>query len=173
MRTIEWGASSVVVRDLKGYRYIERLLAEPGREFHAADLARLDAGADPRIAVGTGLPVLDRTAKEAYRRRLADIDEDIADAQENNDLARIELAERDRDYLIAELRRATGLGGRDRTVSDDAERARVSVTRSIRYALARLAESSPDVAEHLQQHVCTGTFCHYERDPLRPVDWTV
>jgi tetratricopeptide (TPR) repeat protein len=173
MRTIEWGSSSVIVRDLKGYRYIERLLAEPGREFHAADLARLDSGADPRLAVGMGIPVLDRAAKEAYRRRLADIDEDIADAEANNDLARVELAERDRDYLIAELKRATGLGGRDRTVSDDAERARMSVTRSIRYALARLAESSPDVAEHLRQHVCTGTFCHYERDPLQPVDWTV
>jgi tetratricopeptide (TPR) repeat protein len=173
MRTIEWGPSSVVIRDLKGYRYIERLLAEPGREFHAADLARLDSGADPRVAVGTGLPVLDRTAKEAYRRRLADIDEDIADARENNDLARIELAERDRDYLIAELRRATGLGGRDRTVSDDAERARMSVTRSIRYALDRLDESSPAVAEHLRQHVRTGTFCQYQRDPLQPVDWTV
>src|SRR6056297_73423 len=173
MRTIEWGSSSVVVRDLKGYRYIERLLAEPGREFHATDLARLDSGADPRVTVGRGIPVLDSTAKEAYRRRLADIDEDIADAQDNNDLARIELAERDRDYLITELRRATGLGGRDRTVADDAERARMSVTRSIRYALARLAESRPDVAEHLQQHVRTGTFCHYERDPLQPVEWTV
>jgi tetratricopeptide (TPR) repeat protein len=172
-RTIEWGPSSTVVRELKGYRYIERLLAEPGREFHATDLARLDSGADPRLHVGMGIPVLDRAAKEAYRRRLADIDEDIADAQANNDLARVELAERDRDYLIAELKRATGLGGRDRTVSDDAERARTSVTRSIRYALARLAESSPDVAEHLRQHVCTGTFCHYERDPLQPVDWTL
>jgi tetratricopeptide (TPR) repeat protein len=172
-RTIEWGPSSVVVRDLKGYRYIERLLAEPGREFHAIDLARLDSGADPRVAVATGIAVLDRTAREAYRRRLADVDEDIADAQANNDLARIELAERDRDYLLAELRRATGLGGRDRTVSDDAERARTSVTRSIRYALSRLAESSPHVAEHLRQHVSTGAFCHYERDPLQPVDWTV
>jgi tetratricopeptide (TPR) repeat protein len=172
-RTIEWGTSSAVVRELKGYRYIERLLAEPGREFHTTDLARLDSGTDPRLHVGMGIPVLDRAAREAYRRRLADIDEDIADAQENNDLARVELAERDRDYLIAELKRATGLGGRDRTVSDDAERARTSVTRSIRYALARLAESSPDVAEHLRQHVCTGTFCHYERDPLQPVDWTL
>ncbi len=173
MRRIEWGSSSVVVRDLKGYRYVERLLAEPGREFHAADLARLDAGADPRVAIGRGIPLLDERAKEAYRRRLADIDEDIAEARSHSDLGRIELAERDRDYLVAELRRATGLGGRDRTVSDDAERARVSVTRSIRYALERLAASSPDVAAHLHQHVSTGTFCHYERDPLQPVDWTV
>ncbi len=172
-RTIAWGTSSVVVRDLKGFRHIERLLAEPGREFHAADLARLDAGADLRAPVERGLPVIDDTAKAAYRRRLDDIDEDIADARAANDIARAELAESDREYLVAELTRAAGLGGRDRVVLDVSERARVSVTRSIRYSLARLAESSPAVAEHLQQHVQTGTFCVYLPDSLHHVEWTL
>ncbi len=173
MRTIAWGSSSLVVRDLKGYRYIERLLAEPGREFHAADLVRLEAGSDPRPHSDRGIPVLDERAKAAYRRRLDEIDDDIAEAHADNDIGRAELAERDREYLIAELKRATGLGGRDRVVLDDAERARVSVTRSIRYSLARLAESSPAIAQHFQQHVQTGTFCRYERDSIQPVDWTV
>jgi tetratricopeptide (TPR) repeat protein len=173
MRTIAWGSASVVVRDLKGYRHIERLLAEPGRELHAVDLVRLDAGSDPRVPVERGIPLLDDTARAAYRRRLDDIDEDIADARAANDLARAELAERDREYLIAELARAAGLGGKDRVVLDDAERARVSVTRSIRYSLARLAESSPAVAAHLQQHVQTGTFCVYLPDSLHRVEWTL
>ena len=163
----------MVVRDLKGFRHIERLLAEPGREFHAADLVRLDAGSDPRVHVERGLPVLDDVAKAAYRRRLDDIDEDIADARAANDLVRAELAERDREYLVAELTRAAGLGGRDRVVHDASERARVSVTRSIRYSLARLAESSPAVANHLQQHVQTGTFCVYLPDSLHRVEWTL
>ena len=173
MRTIGWGTTSAVVRDLKGYRYVARLLAEPDREFHAADLVRMEAGSDRPVPLDRGIPVLDEQAKAAYRRRLDDIDEDIADAHAHNDIARAELAERDREYLIEELKRATGLGGRDRVALDDAERARVSVTRSIRYSLARLAESSPAVAEHLRQHVQTGTFCRYERDSLHPVDWTV
>ncbi|HSL74159.1 MAG TPA: hypothetical protein VK853_06815 [Ilumatobacteraceae bacterium] len=173
MRTVEWGSSSVIVRDLKGLRYIARLLAEPGREFHAVDLARLEGGVEPSVPVARGLPVLDDSAKEAYRRRLADIDEDIADAELNNDLGRIALAERDRAYLVSELERAAGFGGRDRTTLDDAERARVSVTRSIRYSLARLAESAPAVAAHLQQHVRTGTFCQYEPDSLHRVVWAV
>ncbi len=173
MRTVGWGTSSTVVRDLKGYRYIARLLAEPDREFHAADLVRMETGSDQRTPLDRGIPVLDEHAKAAYRRRLGEIDEDIADARVHNDLGRAELAERDRDYLIEELKRATGLGGRDRVVLDDAERARGSVTRSIRYSLTRLAESSPAVADHLRQHVQTGTFCRYERDSLHPVDWTV
>jgi tetratricopeptide (TPR) repeat protein len=173
-RTIGWGESDVVVRDLKGLRYIERLLAEPGREFRAAELVRLEAGTDGGAAgLDTGLPVLDDDAKAAYRRRLIDIDEDIADADAANDIGRAELARRDREYLVAELRRAVGLGGRDRTVSDDGERARVSVTRSIRYSLDRLGEVAPAVASHLRQHVHTGTFCSYEPDALRPVVWTI
>ena len=170
-RTVGWGDSSVVVRDLKGFRYIAHLIAEPGREFHAGDLVRLETGTAPVHVFDVGLPVLDESAKASYRRRLADIDEDIEDARVANDLGRIELAERDREYLVAELQRAVGLGGRDRKVLDDGERSRVSVTRSIRYSLDRLAEFAPVVAAHLQQHVHTGTFCSYEPDSLHPVDW--
>jgi tetratricopeptide (TPR) repeat protein len=170
-RTVGWGDTSVVVRDLKGFRYIARLIAEPCREFHAGDLVRLETGAAPNQGADVGVPVLDEAAKAAYRRRLAEIDEDIEEARVANDLGRIDLAERDREYLVAELQRAVGLGGRDRKVLDDAERARVSVTRSIRYSLDRLAEFAPVVAAHLQQHVRTGTFCSYEPDSLHPVDW--
>jgi tetratricopeptide (TPR) repeat protein len=172
MRTIGWADSQVVLRDLKGLKYIARLLADPGREFHALELVRLEQGTGGPERSNAGIVVLDETAKEAYRRRLVDVDDDIADAEATNDLGRAELARRDREYLVAELRHAVGLGGRDRTVLDDGERARVSVTRSIRYSLARLAEASPVVAAHLQQHVHTGTFCSYEPDALQPVSWT-
>ncbi len=172
-RTVGWGGATVVVRDLKGLRYIARLIAEPGREFHAVQLVRLESGVDQDAPTDAGVLVLDEAATRAYRRRLDDIDEDIASAMADNDLGRAELAERDREYLIAELRRATGLGGRDRKALDHGERARVSVTRSIRYSLERLGEFSPAVAAHLQQHVRTGTFCAYERDALHPVDWVL
>lgn len=172
-RTIGWAGDTVVVRDLKGLKYIARLLAEPGREFHATQLVRLESGSDPRAHVDAGIPLLDEAAKAAYRRRLIDIDEDIADAEAHHDAGRVELAERDRAYLVAELRRAAGLAGRDRMVLDDGERARVSATRSIRYSLDRLAEHSPAVASHLQRHVRTGTYCSYVPEALHPIDWVL
>jgi tetratricopeptide (TPR) repeat protein len=171
LRTIGWADTHVVLRDLKGLKYIARLLAEPGREFHAVELVRLEEGTSGAERSNDGIVVLDEVAKEAYRRRLVDVDEDIADAEAANDLGRADLARRDREYLVDELRRAVGLGGRDRTVLDDGERARVSATRSIRYSLARLVECSPAVAAHLQQHVHTGTFCSYEPDGLHPITW--
>ncbi|NNE10960.1 MAG: hypothetical protein HKN41_01805 [Ilumatobacter sp.] len=184
-RRVCFGDAEVVVRDLKGLRYVERLLTEPGREFHVLDLFAAESGAvgpaesevspaegvDFVGGVGSGLPMLDDEARNAYQRRLADVDEDIEDARRDHDLGRLELAERDKEYLLAELRRAVGLGGRTRTTGGSTERARTSVTRTIRYALDRLAEHHPDVAQHLDQHVHTGTYCSYADDPLLKVDW--
>ena len=182
-RLVHLGSRSAVVRDLQGLRYVERLLAEPGREFHVLDLVAVERGAlpsgadgghdlddDGRLGAG-GMPTLDSAAREAYRRRLAEVDEDIDDATTMNDPGRRALAERDREYLVAELRRAVGLGGQPRSTGATAERARTAVTRSIRYALARLAEHHPVAAAHLEQHVSTGTYCRYVPDSIAPISW--
>jgi hypothetical protein len=47
------------------------------------------------------------------------------------------------------------------------------VTRSIRYAVERLAEHHQGVAAHLGQSVHTGTYCVYSPDPLAPIVWDV
>jgi hypothetical protein len=173
VRTVSLGGVTAAVPDLKGLRYVERMLAAPDREFHALDLVAVEQGiaADQGAARQEGLQVLDDRAREAYRRRLAEVQDDIDDATAMNDPTRRELAERDRDYLIAELRSAVGLGGRARTTGGSAERARTAVTRSIRYALDRLGEHHPVAATHLGQRISTGTYCSYSADPLAPVDW--
>lgn len=38
---------TVLLRDLKGLRYVARLLAEPGREFHVLDLVSVEAARYP------------------------------------------------------------------------------------------------------------------------------
>ena len=90
-----------------------------------------------------------------------------------HDKARLELAMRDREYLLAELSRAVGLHGRARTLGSTAERARTRVARAIRYALDRLVEQHPLAAAHLRQGIRTGSYCSYRADPAFPVRWTV
>ena len=184
-RTIRFDGVTVLLQDLKGLRYLERLLAEPNREFHVLDLVAVERGSLPTVpnagesgdlTTGDGGHAglhLDDQAREAYRRRLLDIDEDIEDATRANDLARLELAQNDRDYLVQELSRAIGLGGRARQAGATAERARTSVTRSIRYATARVTEHHPSLGQHLRQAISTGTYCAYTPDPRVPVRWTV
>ena len=172
-RTVSFDGRTVLVRDLRGLRYLARLLAEPGREFHALDLVAVEQGSLPtgNADGGAGLEVIDEQARDAYRRRLAEVDDDLDEATRMNDLGRVALAQRDRDYLIAELTRAVGLGGRQRTVGSTTERARTSVTRSVRYAIGRLDEHHPALAAHLTQAVRTGTYCSYTPDPLAAVAW--
>ncbi len=152
------------------------------------DLVAVERGSLPTVPRGSkpgiddGLAItdgghaglhLDERAREAYRRRLVEIDEDIDDATMMNDPARVALAMDDREYLIAELSRAVGLGGRGRLACATAERARTSVTRSLRYSVARLSEHHPTLGRHLTQALGTGTYCVYRPDPLVPIDWIV
>lgn len=183
MRVVAFAGATAHVRDLQGFRYLERLIADPGREFHVLDLVAVEHGTlpvaraagDPELVetdqIGGGLAVIDEEARLAYQRRLAEVDEDIEEATRTNDLGRLELAQHDREYLINELRSAVGLGGRQRSTGGTAERARSSVTRSLRYALKRLAEHHATAAAHLDQSVHTGTYCRYSPDPMSPMRW--
>ena len=82
------------MRDSKGLRYLARLLAEPGRELHVLDLVALERtpehseSAIAFAADGDAGELLDARAKTAYRRRLAEIDEDLAEALALGDMAR-------------------------------------------------------------------------------------
>jgi hypothetical protein len=161
---------TVRVRDLKGMRYLAQLLAHPGREVHVLDLVAAETG--QRIALGDAGEMLDERAKIAYRRRLAEIEADIEQARALEDARREAQAETERDFLVRELARAVGLGGRDRRAASASERARSGVTRAIRQGIARIGELDPLLGEHLDRTVRTGTYCAYVPDPGAPSAWT-
>jgi len=172
----------VRVRDMKGIRYLARLLANPGREFHVVDLVAVEQGGPGEIAhvVHSGLSLrepgdagemLDARAKEAYRRRLSEIDDDLEEARAFGDASRAAQATAERDFLARELSRAVGLGGRDRRAGSAAERARASVTRAVRQAMGRIRTHHPTLGTHLERAIRTGTYCAYLPDPRVPAMW--
>jgi len=173
---------TVRVRDLKGLRYLARLLGHPGREFHVLDLVAAETGsvaqaesgqaADlSRTAFGDAGAILDERAKNAYRRRLAEIEDDLEEARALEDTGREVQADAERDFLVRELSRAVGLGGRDRRAASASERARVAVTRATRQAIARIGEHHPQLGEHLNHAIRTGTYCAYLPDPHASAGW--
>lgn len=160
---------TVRMRDLKGMRYLARLLAHPGREFHVLDLVAAESGGGAsRAALGDAGEMLDARAKSAYRRRLAEIEDDIAQARALGDTDRAARAGAERDFLVRELSRAVGLGGRDRRAASASERARVAVTRAIRQGIARIGAHHPELGEHLAGAIRTGTYCAYVADVRAP-----
>jgi tetratricopeptide (TPR) repeat protein len=167
--SVTFEGRTVPVRDLKGMRYLAQLLAHPGRQFHVLDLVAAETG--QRTALRDAGEMLDERAKSAYRRRLADIEEDVEQARVLGDARREAQADAERDFLLRELSRAVGLGGRDRRAASASERARAGVTRAIRHAIARIGEHHPELGEHLGRAVRTGTYCAYIADLGAPPRW--
>ena len=160
---------TVRVRDLKGMRYLAQLLGHPGREFHVLDLVAAETG--QQTALGDAGEMLDERAKTAYRRRLVEIEDDIEEARTLGDAAREAQADAERDFLVRELARAVGLGGRDRRAASASERARSGVTRAVRQAIARIGEHHRELGEHLDDAVRTGTYCAYVPAPGTGAAW--
>ena len=180
---VAYEGQAVRVRDLKGMRYLARLLTHPGREFHALDLvaAERDRDARPELGLGADLSrttlgdageILDARAKQAYRRRLAEIEDDIDQARSLADTERLAQADAEREFLVRELSYAVGLGGRDRRAASASERGRVAVTRAIRHAMARIGAHHPVLGEHLDLAIRTGTYCAYRPDPRAGGGWS-
>lgn len=178
---INFEGHSARLRHSRGLELIARLLSAPGREFHVLDLEQGAAGGGVRAkdpsselvidAAGSAGAALDAKAKADYKRRLDELEEEIDQAALNNDEERRAKAEEEKEFLLAELRAAVGLGGRDRPTSSAAERARVNVTRAIRSGLARITEHHPTLGEHLAVTVRTGNFCSYTPDTRVPIRW--
>jgi hypothetical protein len=150
------GGRTMRLRHSKGLAQLALLLANPGQEITAVELA----GGMPAPSVPD--PVLDQTAKRAYRQRLAELDEALDRAAAHGEVASAEDLEVERAALVAELKRAAGLAGRSRRFSDEAERARVNVTRTIRQALDRILAADPQAGRHLLGSVRTGIRCVYQ-----------
>jgi tetratricopeptide (TPR) repeat protein len=166
---VRWMESSGTVPDSKGMRDLALLLAAPEREVSVLDLVEV-AGGPPRAAAGGHAGErLDKPARAAYRRRLSELEGELAEAEANADTGRMQALGREKDFLAAELAGALGLGGRARLEADPVERARKAVSMRIRTALKAIAEVNPGLARHLDRSVTTGRLCSYR--PEQPVIW--
>jgi tetratricopeptide (TPR) repeat protein len=185
--TIVYEGSLVRLKDSMGLRYLSRLLADPGREFRAIDLEGERSSALPtasasrrrsgsgelheRPDLGDAGELLDARAKAEYKTRLRDLQAELAEAESFNDPARAARAKAEIDFLVSELARAVGLGGRDRRAASHAERARLNVTRAIKAALDHIDRNHPTLGRHLRSTIRTGRYCSYTPDPRAPIAW--
>jgi hypothetical protein len=154
-----------------GLEHIARLLHAPEREIYVMDLA---AGSDPArgaTPAGDSGELLDTQARAAYEARLRDARAERDEAERMNDRGRLDRLGEEIEFLTAELTRGFGLGGRSRRAGVASERARVAVTRAIKYAIDRIGEHDQALAEHLRLAVRTGMFCAYMPPARDRVAW--
>src|SRR5216684_591018 len=193
--TVGYVGNAFRLKDTRGLGYVAHLLRHPAVEFHVLDLfggiaswreddesnrsvQRLPRGAEDLesagihiTALGDAGEMLDDQAKAAYRRRLSELREELEGAKELGNVERAEQAEREIDALTRELSRAVGLGGRNRRAASASERARQTITHSIKSVLERIAQSDAQLADILSRCIKTGTFCSYQPDLDFPIAW--
>jgi hypothetical protein len=159
--SVRHGAATFRVRHVRGLEMLAILLARPERPFPAIELDLSREGAAAAAGAGDAGEVLDARARDAYRRRAADLEAELAEAEGFHDAARAARAREELDALAEELARGVGLGGRARRAGSQAERSRVNVQRRLKDAIARIAEHDPALGKYLERSVRTGTVCVY------------
>jgi len=193
--TVGYRNSAFRLKDTKGFAYLAHLLRHPKIEFHVLDLAGgfADQGQDNETSLSAqGLPrgtedlekagiqigslgdageMLDEQAKVAYRRRLSELREELEEGKEVGNIERAEQAEEEIDALTQELSRAVGLGGRNRRAASASERARQTITKTLKAVLERIAQSDATLGDIFSRCIKTGTFCSYQPDPDFPIAW--
>jgi len=193
--TIAYGMETFRLRDARGLMYIAQLLRHPGREFHANELEvrsesaktylesprgpsevteeeLADAGLHSDSSGDAG-EMLDTHAKQAYRRRVRELREDLTAAESSGNAERAAAIEGEITFLTRELSRAVGLGGRDRRAASTAQRSRVNVTRAIKRTIEKIRPHSPALAGLLARRIKTGLLCVYRPDDRSPIAWNV
>ena len=84
-------------------------------------------------------------------------------------MARAAKAREEIALVTEQLVAAARSGSRRRSAAS--ERARLSVTKAIRYAIGKVERVHPALARLLAGSVKTGSSCRYEPDLERPVRW--
>jgi tetratricopeptide (TPR) repeat protein len=184
--TLAYRGKTFRLKDVKGLAYIAYLLAHPGEQIHVHELiARVDevthAGTEMHAEGSRDIPVtsglgdaggaLDQHALAAYRRRLRELAEDLAEAERHNDIGRAERIRGEQEFLSAELSAAVGIGGRSRKATSHAERARGIVSKNIRAGLEKIRSEDAALGRYFAASIKTGYYCAYLPDPDRKISW--
>jgi hypothetical protein len=100
---------------------------------------------------------IDPTTIDRWRSRSVELRSLI-----EHDASRRAVYEAELDAINEGMLAATALGGRRRRVPDAAERARTSVHKAIRRAIAVVTDADPAVGAHLSASVRSGVRCTYD-----------
>ena len=170
--TIVWEGMTLRTKNSKGVRLLTVLLENPDCQFHVEDLERCERKGQPtesssRLRYSDAGPILDASAKKAYKTHLAVLGGQVQEAQRFNNIPRESKIREEMALIVGELARASGLYGRDRLAISNVERARVRVALALKGTIEKISRCNSSIGEHLAASVKTGVFCLYR--PVRVV----
>ena len=165
---VRFGGAETFLENNVGAHYLARLLATPGAAVPAMTLLASRAGIDARQLTGSSGELADAEAVANCRRRYEELLAEIATAESDNDIGRLDQLRAEQDELTSHLASVLGKGGRRREVTD-ADKIRQSVTKAIKRTLSVLKTEHKPLAEHLSTSLSLGYSPMYS--PAVEVDW--
>ncbi len=187
--TLTYAEHTVRLKDIRGLHYIAHLLRYPGREFQAMQLVaavekpqtslleqtdqKMREGqlAEDHLRIGTlgdAGPIIDARARRELRSRRDELQECLEAGNFETPEQAAEMRQ-EMQMIEAQLRRAIGLGGKERKSADPKERARKAVSKAVSRSLDIIRHQNPALWQHLHNTLKIGSFCSYVPD--RPTDW--
>lgn len=188
--TVSFAGVTCHLKDARGLHYLAPLLQQPHQEIHVITLISLRTEQNENLTEASSLPdtslsldhterlsvsdaLLDSQTRAAYKQRLAELREELAEAEAFHDLGRGEQLAAEIDILTQELTHAVGLSGQEQRGGSSAERARINITRAIKAVLRKIAEHHAELGQHLAHTIKTGVYCSYTPDPRLPITWQI
>jgi len=187
--TISYQGTPVHLKDMKGLHYLAHLLSNPGQSMTPPHLIALVDSPTASPGKGQTNPqelenetlniqggndgdeILDKKAVRDYKGRLDDLKQEIEEAEANNDQGTLEKLSEEKQWLLEQLRRVTGLGGKIRTFANPDTKVIKAVSNTIRNSLKTIQKEHPVLATHLRRALRLGVFCVYQ--PECPTPWIV
>lgn len=176
----------------KGAEYINLLLAFPDREMSVYEIAvgnavnTIEQPAGSGIApediedgyqVTQGIPlgdagdVADRRALNECKQQARELFEEMEEARERDDHARIEEIEKEMAALVKYIEGGKGLGGRQRRVGDKRKNVRDAFRNAVDRAIRQIEKYDKPLAEHLKASIKYGNEVVYR--PGMAITWEV
>ncbi len=152
-----------------GYIYLRELLRFPEKRFTVSQLLVAVHGDKAVLPTGIGESSSDALAKKAYAERLHELEQELEDAQEFNDVGRVEQLAEEKEKLLVGFRNA-GFRRMARRHNKDLNNIRNSVCNAIKRVVDTIGKYDTNAYEHLSESIRRGYSVVYQ--PKTPVSWT-
>lgn len=150
-----------------GLVYLREMAAFPNKRFSAAALYITARPHMKDIPSARNEGAFDRTAAIAYANRLAEVDEMIAEAEKATDWTARDVATREKERLLAEVR-AANFKGRLKTESKDHKRLRDRVRNAVDRAIETITKHHTAAGAHFDAAVTRGSVMGYSPTETPP-----
>ena len=177
------GGKLFAVDDGPGPTYLYYLMNHPDEKIDVHELSRewdrvragnrLQSNEEEGLSVDNSMnePIVDTQSIAEAKKAYASIQAEIAVAQKNNDLSRIERLTEQRRSLSIQMSELFTPSGRLKRLDPNAKKVRNRVYSAIKRVIDNLRENDPSLGRHLEQHVNTGWKCEYSSD--KTIVWSL